>query len=181
MSLAKYDPFKHHRRSIRLAEWDYRTPGAYFITICTHQQQYLFTQKNLYDIVYYTWLNIPTHPHATHVALDEFVIMPNHMHLILVLLTLPNNSSDALAKSGAVSGSLAAIVGNFKSVTARRINNVRRQTGSPVWQQGYYERIIRHEREFNATRTYIRNNPLRWAENRDNLHTLTAKMHNVLD
>jgi REP element-mobilizing transposase RayT len=70
--------------------------------------------------------------------------------------------------SGPASGSLGAIVGNFKSVTARRINRIRKSAGTPVWQRNYYERVIRNEREWNAIRQYIRDNPAHWAEDREN-------------
>ena len=61
--------------------------------------------------------------------------------------------------------SLGAIVGNFKSLVARRINALRGTPGERVWQRGYYDRIIRDDRELEAMRTYIRDNPTRWAEN----------------
>jgi len=67
-----------------------------------------------------------------------------------------------------VPGSLGAVIGNFKSVTARRINRVRKTPGAPVWQRNYYEHIIRNERELNAIRQYIRDNPARWAEDIEN-------------
>jgi REP element-mobilizing transposase RayT len=70
--------------------------------------------------------------------------------------------------TGPPSGSLGAIVGNFKSVTARRINRVRKTPGVRVWQRNYYEHIIRNERELNGIRQYIRDNPARWAEDREN-------------
>jgi putative transposase len=68
-------------------------------------------------------------------------------------------------------GSLGAIVGNLKSVTARRINRIRHTPGMDVWQRNYYEHIIRNERALERIREYIINNPLRWEldiENPDN-------------
>jgi putative transposase len=70
--------------------------------------------------------------------------------------------------SGPTSGSSGAIVGNFKSVTARRINSIRKTPGTPAWQRNYYERVIRNEHELNAIRQYIRDNPADWAEDREN-------------
>ncbi|MBW4521018.1 MAG: hypothetical protein KME16_15105 [Scytolyngbya sp. HA4215-MV1] len=87
----KYDPDKHHRRSIRLQEYNYTAPGAYFITLCTRQRQCLFgaivngeMQLNaLGQMVNAYWQRLPSHfPHLT---LDAFVVMPNHIHGILVL------------------------------------------------------------------------------------------------
>jgi REP element-mobilizing transposase RayT len=61
---------------------------------------------------------------------------------------------------------LGAIVGNFKSVAARRINHVRKTPGAPLWQRNYYEHIIRNERALNAIRRYIEHNPARWERDR---------------
>jgi putative transposase len=63
---------------------------------------------------------------------------------------------------------VGAIVGNFKSVSARRINRLRQTPGAPVWQRNYHERVIRNERELHAVRQYVQNNPAHWAEDREN-------------
>jgi len=87
----KYDPDIHHRRSIRLKHYDYSQPGAYFVTIVTHQRQCLFGKNfngkmqlnECGEITNQFWMEIPKHyPHA---SLDEFVIMPNHIHGIIIL------------------------------------------------------------------------------------------------
>jgi hypothetical protein len=65
--------------------------------------------------------------------------------------------------AGPPPGSLGAIVGNFKSVTARRVNRLRGAPGMPVWQRSYYEHIVRDERAMNAVQQYIVDNPARWA------------------
>lgn len=198
----KYNPDKHHRRSIRLQGWNYTTPGAYFITICTYQRACLFEDSRLRDLAENGWQNIPAQPHAKHVFLDEWVVMPNHLHGILILTELEtDNATDPGARPrrwedffekqssgrtasplpprGVEPGSVGAIVGNFKSLVARRANNLRRSPGAKVWQRGYYDRIVRNEREFDAIRQYIRDNPRRWAEDRDNLDALLAKMRLV--
>jgi REP element-mobilizing transposase RayT len=181
-----YDPDKHHRRSIRLKGYDYAQPGAYFCTIVTHQRELLFDDPVLRRIVETMWQHIPRH--APHVSLDEWCVMPNHVHGILVITersrrgdafpvnrsdsrgstfigTLPVDtagSSECIAPTGTSPGSLGAIVGNFKSVAARRINRVRKTPGASVWQRNYYERVIRNERELDAIRQYIVDNPLHW-------------------
>jgi putative transposase len=71
---------------------------------------------------------------------------------------------------------LGVVVGRYKTAVTRRLNNLRHSQGAPVWQRGYYERIIRNEREWRATQKYIEENPVRWAEDRDNLDALLAKM-----
>ena len=179
-----YDPFKHHRRSIRLKGWDYTTPAAYFVTICTYQRLYLFEDPDFREISENAWRNIPAKPHARHATLDEWIVMPNHLHGIIVLnerdaeeAALPAaEPATEPAGKGAVPGSLPSIVGNYKSLVTRRINNVRRTRGAKVWQRGYYERIVRNERELNAIRDYIRANPERWAADRDNLDAIIARM-----
>jgi REP element-mobilizing transposase RayT len=179
-------PTRRSRKSIRLRGWDYTTPGAYFITICTYQRQHLFDQPIFKEIVQNGWLAIPNQPHAEHVQLDEWIVMPNHLHAILILAPpvkwnlvkpaeLPGNQTCPRLEPGSV----GAIIGNFKSLTAQRLNNLRRKPGQPVWQRGYYDRIVRNERELNAIRQYIRDNPRRWAEDRDNLDRLISKMRYV--
>ena len=177
MSPQQYDPEKHNRRSIRLKGWDYRTLGFYFITICAHRRQHLFVNEALCELVMQGWHNIPTHPHAQHIGVDQSILMSNHFHGVLqVKYWVAGVEETAVLPHGLIPNSVPAIVGNFKSVVARRINNVRRTHGEPVWQRGYYERIVRNERELNAIREYIRLNPLRWAEDRDNLDALINKI-----
>ena len=88
----RYDPEKHHRRSIRLKGYDYTRAGAYFVTICTKDGACLFGDvadgvmrlNQMGHIVRQCWLAIPDH--FPHVLLDEFVVMPNHVHGILVIM-----------------------------------------------------------------------------------------------
>jgi REP element-mobilizing transposase RayT len=155
-----YDPNKHHRRSIRLRNYDYRQPGAYFVTINTHGGERLFDDPVLRDVAEAMWQRLPRH--FPSVELDEWVVMPNHLHGILCIVDrapMDGARPEADVQSGARSGSLGAIVGNFKSVVTRRINRIRGTPGVPVWQRNYYERVIRNERELAAIRKYIRDNP----------------------
>ena len=177
--MTKFDPRRHHRRSIRLKGWDYRWPGVYFVTICTHQREHLFENTAFYDIAAYAVQRIPEQKHAQHVVLDAWVVMPNHVHLILIFVDVPGQA-DMTQQQGvfenALAGSLGVVVGRYKTAVTSRINNLRNTQGTAVWQRGYYERIVRNEREMQATQQYIRNNPIRWAEDRDNLDKLLAKM-----
>jgi REP element-mobilizing transposase RayT len=179
VSMNKFDPQKHHRRSIRLQGWDYRLPGIYFVTICTHQRQHLFDNVDFRDIAANALQRIPQQDHAQHVLLDVWVVMPNHVHLILLFVSIPAQADMSVPVGNfenALAGSLGVIVGRYKTAVTTRINNLRRSRGEPVWQRGYYERIIRNEREMRATQQYIINNPARWAEDRDNLDALLSKM-----
>ena len=172
----RFDPQKHHRRSTRLKGWDYSAPAAYFITICTYQRRVLFDNLPFREIAEHAWRFIPKQPHARRVRLDEWVVMPNHLHGIIILEVTGDQQVSHSPGKGAKPGSIPAIVGNYKSLVTRRINNIRRTRGSKVWQRGYYERIVRNERELNAIRKYIQANPERWAEKKDNLDYLLSKM-----
>jgi REP element-mobilizing transposase RayT len=155
----KYDPNKHHRRSIRLKGYDYARAGAYFVTICTWQRQSLFgaianSEMQLSDygkVAHFHWQNLLKH--HQYLELDEFVIMPNHVHGILVF------TDDTACKKRP---GLPEIIRGFKTFSARRINKMRRITGVSVWQRGYYEHIIRHEESLMAIREYLIKNPLSW-------------------
>ncbi|MCI0575812.1 MAG: transposase [Chloroflexi bacterium] len=193
---SNYDPHKHHRRSIRLPGWDYRAPGVYFITICTYQRENLFADSRLHQIVETAWQTIPHQPHAHRLNLDEWIVMPNHLHGLLVIHAgeqetaagdvLPVFPPIAAAKQSAgraprlEPGSIGAVIGNFKYRVARRINCLRDTPGGKIWQRGYYERIVRNERELQAIRQYILDNPTRWVQDRDNLDTLLARMQQRL-
>jgi REP element-mobilizing transposase RayT len=180
-----YDPQRHHRRSIRLKGYDYTQPGAYFVTICTRNRECLFggivdgkmRLNPLGDIVAACWHDLPNH--YPHVQLDAFVIMPNHVHGIIVLLD-PGDVGAGLGPAPTTGGvptshpkthrghGLPEIVRAFKSFSARRINEYRRTPGTPVWQRNYYEHIIRNERSLGRIREYIVNNPLQWELDREN-------------
>ena len=171
----QYDPKKHHRRSIRLKGWDYGSEGLCFVTICTHNRQNLFADPKLYEIATMAWEYIPQQEHAQHVVLDESILMSDHMHGIIGL----TNPEDAPRDFTSLQpSSVGAIVGNYKMLVAKRVKAMLKVSGTDfrVWQRGYYERIIRNERELNAIRRYIQENPILHAEKRDNLDKLFTKM-----
>jgi len=168
--MTPFDPAHHHRHSIRLPHYDYTQAGAYFITIVTYQRESLFADPVLRRIVETFWQRIPQH--MPHVKLDVFVVMPNHFHGILWLIKtdLGTSTPDTISppQSHLPARSLGAIVGNFKSITTRRINQVRKTHDRPVWQRNYYEHIIRHDKELNAIRQYIIDNPANWLQDAEN-------------
>lgn len=168
----KYNPDIHHRHSIRLKGYDYSQPGAYFVTIVTHQRQCLFGEIvngkiNLNDggkIAEQFWNDIPKHFPNT--IMDEFVIMPNHIHGIIILnnngliIGAKNFSPQQNERPRGTTQSIGSIVRGFKiGVTKwfRQNSNIH-----SVWQRNYYEHIIRNEIELNKIREYILNNPLNW-------------------
>ncbi|MDP2948035.1 MAG: transposase [Chloroflexota bacterium] len=170
-------PERRYRRSIRLPAYDYASPGAYFATICTYKRECIFGVQELRDVVEETWRQIAFHlPNA---RTDELVIMPNHVHGILWILKTKVGAQHAAplrpTRAPAVEPrSLGAIVRSFKSAAAKRINEIRRTPGAPVWQRNYYERVIRSEDELNRIREYTHLNPLQWEFDRENPHRVAS-------
>ena len=162
------------RRSIRLRDFDYSQEGGYFVTICARGGRNLFGEvrngvvalNRLGGIVNQEWLRVAEK--RDNVQLDIFVIMPNHLHGILLIgnsrrsmachaqVTAPRKFGQPLANS------LSSIVGGFKSAVSRRINLERNSNSRFVWQRNYHEHIIRNEADLAEKRTYIQNNPLQW-------------------
>lgn len=114
----------------------------------------------------------------TNVELGPFIVMPNHLHGIIILNDngrgeSQNNGRGELqfaptGKFVSPSNNIGAIVRGFKSASTKRINEMRGTPGIPVWQRNYYEHIIRGEKDFNAICQYIVNNPLKWQYDREN-------------
>jgi REP element-mobilizing transposase RayT len=168
----RYDPRRHHRRPIRLQEYDYSSAGAYFVTICAHKGA--CSLGDIIDnetclspfgwIVAECWEDLPNH--YPHVILDAFVVMPNHIHGMIVLDDTAVGAG--LKPAPTKRHGLSEIVRAFKTFSARRINIARNTQGIPFWQRNYYEHIIRNERSYMAIRDYIFNNPVNW--HKDRLH-----------
>ena len=172
---------KKHRRSLRLKDYDYSQAGAYFITICTKGRKCYLGEicnerMNLSDIgniVKECWLKIPEH--FGNVKIDEWVIMPNHVHGIIIIIesvgtdynlslqrkTRQNRFQNITPKS------LSYIIATFKSAVSRQINRI--GTGNDfAWQSRFYDHIIRNENELYRIKQYIQNNPLKWELDREN-------------
>ena len=175
---AKFDPQKHHRRSIRLRGYDYSSGGAYYITIVTQGRECLFGEivareihLNEYGEVIQKWWNeIPIH--FPNVELGAFIIMPNHIHAILWIheqqakrYAVQQNKTIP-GKNGTARDSLGSIIQNYKSVTSRLAKE--RFGIKPLWQRGYYDRVIRNERELAAITEYIIANPANWSKDEEN-------------
>ncbi len=153
-----YDPEKHHRRSIRLKHYDYRQPGSYYVTICTHEKRCVFGEikhtiaclNEPGNIAKRNWLALPQR--FPTLEMDEYIIMPNHMHGIITITEVSSSTN---------APSLGQIVQVFKGVTTREIHT----TCLPdfTWQREYFERIIRKDGDLDRTRQYIMNNPIRWS------------------
>ncbi|NIN69935.1 MAG: transposase [Anaerolineae bacterium] len=158
---------RHRRRIVRLKGYDYSRPGAYYVTVCTHLRSCLLgevaeDEMRLNDyghIVRTCWSDLPSH-HA-HLRLDAFVIMPNHIHGVFVLVEDQGSNGTTV---GAKRHGLPEIVRAFKTFSSRRINERRGTPGTRVWQRSYYERVVRSEHELNRIRQYIVDNPSRWSD-----------------
>jgi putative transposase len=171
--MTDYDPEKHHRRSIRLKGYDYGQAGAYFVTMVAMGRECLFGQEvngfiqlNTYGTIVETvwqWL-ADQYPYL---ILDEWVVMPNHLHGILVILD--GRGGSRTAPTGWVKRKpLGRLLGAFKTVSSKRINEIRDTPGAMVWQRNYYEQIIRNESSLSRIQEYIITNPAQWKEDTEN-------------
>ena len=164
-----------HRRSIRLKNHDYSSAGEYFVTICSYNRECIFGEiigeemrVNEYGLIAQrTWQDLIYH--IPNIKLDEFICMPNHIHGIIII-------GDTFVGAGSEPAptekqyELSEIVRQFKTFSAKRINEKRKSIGKPVWQRNYYEHIIRDDKDLNNTREYILNNPLTWFFDQENLN-----------
>jgi len=179
---------KYKIESARLKNWDYSREGYYFITICAKNRQGYFGRINNYQIELSKigimankyWQAIPDH--FSNVLLDEFIIMPNHIHGIVVIKNRPNKINQSLNVDGKYGqrnkfgpknkqmskispkpNSLSVIIRSYKSICTREINSLPNKIFF-AWQPRFYDRIIRNESELNRIRKYIRENPKEWKE-----------------
>jgi putative transposase len=175
------------RRSIRLPGYDYSLAGEYFVTLCTRHRALLLDSPRVRSIVRRVWQGLPGR-FPGHVELDAFVIMPNHIHGILVLV-----SQEAVALEGSEGGgsgpstgdgmgavncaptpsgamnrapTLGEVVRAFKAVVTHDVR--RAGLRGFAWQRGYYEHIIEDEAARHAVRWYIEENPARWQYDPEN-------------
>ena len=171
-----------HRRSIRMCGYHYSSCGAYFITICSFERKNIFGEivdgkmlLNDYGLVVQEhWSAVPDHfPFA---ELSGHVVMPNHFHGIIFINAEEGEACLAPTMHTAFStpravikpNSLGAIIAAFKSSVTKRINELRRSPGSPVWQRNYFEHIVRNDEEMFQIQEYIESNPLKWELDSEN-------------
>lgn len=149
------------RKPNRLREYDYSTPGAYFITFCTKDRKNLFwenvgasiarpqdVQLSSYGtVVDYAIRQIPVHYPA--ISVDHYVIMPNHIHLLLQIKTHDNGR--------------AMLAPTISRVIQQMKGSITKQIGFSVWQKLYHDHVIRGEQDYRKIWEYIENNPMQWA------------------
>jgi REP element-mobilizing transposase RayT len=188
-----YNPNIHHRRSIRLKEYDYSREGAYFITITLQDRKCVLGEiingkmilNQFGEIAYYQWNELSNR--FSHIAIDVFQIMPNHIHGIIVITeSEPVGATLAVAPELIRAGvnpaptntntttknpTIGDIVGAYKSIVSNeclKIYKSENRAMGKLFQRNYYEHIIRNEPALNRIREYIINNPANWQNDEEN-------------
>ncbi|MDO4743478.1 MAG: transposase [bacterium] len=143
------------RKSIRIENYDYSTPGAYFITVCVHNRKPILwnvgaatCRPNLSKIgsmVETAILQIPKH--YPMVSVDKYCVMPDHIHMILSIHTNENGRQIAAP-------TVSTLIGHMKRWVSMQI-------GYSVWQKSFIDRVIRNEKSYHAVWEYIENNPIK--------------------
>ncbi|MCX8093838.1 MAG: transposase [Candidatus Goldbacteria bacterium] len=170
---------KYRVETIRLKNWDYSNDGYYFITVCTKNKIPIFgfikngemiLNKNG-QIIKEIWEELPKH--YNNIKLHEIVIMPDHIHGIIeiqnknVETPLKGVSKNCIIKllqpvsSKKKKYSLSEIIRGFKTFSARKINELEQKVGRTIWQERFYDHIIRNEKEYEYISEYIKNNPIK--------------------
>jgi REP element-mobilizing transposase RayT len=147
------------KKTLRLQDYDYSQNNAYFITICTYKRKLYFRDNKNRLIVQRVWDNLPRY--YDNIVLDEFKIMPNHVHGIILI----NNSVGADLRSAR---SLSEIIRAFKSFPTREANKLSGNIGQPFRQRNFYDHIIRNDKDLYSRRKYIIENPQSWAIDEEN-------------
>ena len=152
------------RKQNRLTEYDYSTPNAYFITVCTEERKNLFWKDvgaiidrpenvpltNLGMVVRQSINDIPSRYPA--ITVDHAVIMPNHIHLLLQI----NTDLDGRSM---IAPTISTVVRLMKGAVSK-------QAGFSVWQKGFYDHIIRNDNDYRDIWNYIEGNPCKWSEDK---------------
>jgi len=160
------------RRPNRLFGYDYSRPGYYFITVCTAQHRCLFGNMqmlvleptNLGRICQQEWENLAQR--FFHIALDEYVLMPNHLHGIIQICDDFHGKDVHHTQGHVVKGSLAVMIQSFKAAVTNKARILTGVKSTDIWQRGYWDRILRNEKELEICRYYIQNNVNRWVDDR---------------
>jgi putative transposase len=164
------------RKSLRLAGYDYKQQGVYFVTLCTRDKLCLFGQisdgtmrLNQYgQNAESVWQELPLqYPDINN---SIFIVMPNHIHGLISLQEIKRAGFEKSWEKPAPTRpfTLSEIVRAFKTYSSRKINQLRHTPGVHIWQRGYYEHIIQSENEYNQIGEYILFNPAKWELDREN-------------
>jgi len=168
---------KYRIQSTRLQNWDYGWNAAYFVTICTKNREFFFGDvvdgemqlSEIEQLAHKYWMEIPEH--FPFVILDEFVVMPNHVHGIVVInkdddsreLEMLETPNLGVSTKKWKPATLGVIINQYKRVCTI---NARKITPDFAWQSKYYDHIIRNDDSFQRIKKYIYENPLKWDEDK---------------
>jgi putative transposase len=166
------------RKKIRLKDYDYTKPGYYFVTINTNRNIQNVSKiingkiefNKLGKIIDMVLKDLPKH--YPNCELDEYIIMPNHVHGIIRIINSSREGFITLpvtnVKTSKTNHGLPEIIRGFKTFSSKTINERIKPVPKFRWQKSYYDRIIWNERELDNVRRYIKNNPLSWEKDRNN-------------
>ena len=184
---------KYRIESTRLKDYDYSLNGAYFVAICPKNSMHLFgsivDQKLIpnrqAEVVTECWLGLPAH--YANCVLDKFIIMPNHVHGIIIIdneiaetglkpdkVVVVETGLKPVSTAGRVAKPypLSEIIRGFKTFSTRRTNEYQNTRGKPLWQSRFYDHIIRNGEKLKRIRQYIIENPLKWELEKNNHENL---------
>lgn len=153
----------HFRKQNRLIKYDFAQPGFYFVTICTSDRKEYFGEidqgnmilNNSGRVAQKVWERAPLL--YKNVDIDEFVVMPNHIHGIVIIK--PQEQAEGLHYS------LSQIVGSYKNVVSKTLRAILNEFS---WQPSFYDHVIRKDESLDKIREYICNNPLKWELDKNN-------------
>ena len=168
---------RHNRRSIRLPEYDYGQEGVYYVTICARDRKCIFGQIQNGQIhlnergliVNSSWEKLPEY--YCGLILDSFVVMPNHVHFIIIIAddVVPCGRGEITSPlRDSAKHTLGQVLAFYKYQTTKAINLLNNTPGRKIWQRNYFEHIIRNERSYNEIKRYIIENPRYWAADDEN-------------
>jgi REP element-mobilizing transposase RayT len=175
---------KYRIESTRLRGWDYSSAGFYFVTVCTKDKHPYFGSIEDGEVKFSSigefadrfWIEIPRH--FSSVEIDEYVVMPNHVHGIVVIRSIDMSRVEtphvaSLPEEGSRQfgplkpGSLSKIIQGYKAAVTRQVRLMGKQDFA--WQPRFYDHIIRNDEELRRIRIYIRENPFKWELDEYNL------------
>ena len=160
--------YKQYRKQLRLNDFDYSGGGYYFITICTKNKTAFFGKIENEEIILNKngkvaekyWGQIPEH--YQNVVLDEYIIMPNHIHGILIVGGDSKTGQCPVTTDKKSSyGIVSKVVNSYKGIVTKTIKSTLGEMNF-AWQRSFYDHVIRNDKALTEIRQYIQNNPLKW-------------------
>ena len=170
------------RKPNRLKGYDYSGAGGYFITVCVQDRQTILGKiennkmvlNNIGNMVDYWWHE--TFNKFKNASIDEYIIMPNHIHGIINIVgagsPCPDNDINDVSNNkgrGNRAPTLGQIIAYFKYQSTKQINLLNNSPGVKIWQRSFHDHIIRDDKTLNKIREYITSNPVNWENDIDNI------------